>query len=98
MTTAAATNPRATDPVVRAVVGRDWMVCDGYHCVVQLLPMRSLMTKPQDQGCMTLVGAEIEVGVRRSRQRHLDRGDAIWRPYIRVRSDAGEIAERRAAA
>lgn len=85
------------DPVVRARWGRDWLVRDGWHIVLQLLPMRSLMVRRADEGRMTLVGLEIEIGFRRSLAAWVDGArEAFWRPYLRFRTDAAEIANRRA--
>lgn len=85
-----------SDPIFRAYVGPDFMYEDGYHAVLQFLPMRSLMTKRSDEGRMILVGLEVEVGVRRSYLHRVKHGLGPWRPYLRLRSDATEIAERRA--
>lgn len=85
----------ATDPLLRARWGRDWMVRDGWRAVIQIIPMEGLMTRPADQGRMTLVGAELEIGVRRSRTAFVEKGwRAPWRAYARFRSDADEIAQR----
>lgn len=88
---------RATDPLVRVRWGRDWFVRDGWHFVLQLLPMRSLMVRRTDEGRMTFVGLEVEFGFRRSLAAWVnDAREAFWRPYLRVRSDVSEIASRRA--
>ena len=91
-----ATTPRATDPLIRARAGRDWLRQAGWSATVQILPMPSLMGR-RDEGRLTLVGAEVEVSIRPAHHRHA--GDpCLWLPRFSFRSDAGEIAERRAAA
>lgn len=93
-----ATPSPGTDPLVRFYAGRDIMQGSAWHAVLQFLPMRSLMTRRSDEGRIALAALEIEVGIRRSLSRLMnDSREVFWMPYIRIRSDAGEIAERRAA-
>ena len=83
------------DPLAQVWLGRDLMYQNGWHFVFRLLPMRSLMNKRSDQGRMILCGLEIEVGIRVPLDRFVDAQGWFVRPYIKIHSDASEIAERR---
>lgn len=86
----------ATDPIARAWWGRSWNYRDAWECVIQFLPMRSLMTRRSDEGRMVLTALEVTFGFRRSLQRYVNDGGGFWRPFIWVRSDVDEITNRRA--
>lgn len=70
------------DPILRAHLGPDWMRRLGWAGWLTILPMRSLMRR-DEQGMLILSALDIEF--------HLF---PFW---VRVRSDANEIATRRAA-
>lgn len=78
----------------RAWSGPDIMRCGGWSVGLQAFPRRDLMTHRSDEGCMTLVAAEIEFTFGRSWQ---DREDGKWTwPLFRLRfrSDLKEINRR----
>lgn len=73
--------------------GRSIMRPAGWDGYLGIIERRDLMTRRDDEGRLILVGLGIEFGLRRPLWQHSDAPIRLW-PYLRLYSDASEIAER----
>ena len=82
------------DPFCRFYIGRDWMRGPGFWVAwLALVPRRSLMTRPDDEGRMILAGLHLEANF--ATRNYIWRDNSFCpRVWFRAWSDADEISSR----